>query len=236
MRGIKSFGALALVLLALSGCATVQKQAYNKETAAGIKSISIISDDKAEEYQAVMVAHPAASFGLIGGLIAATDMQTKSKKLTDSLDPKSTQLRERFAEKLTEALTKGGYEPAYLKVSEDVSDQAIATKLHSKVSSNAILLLNMHARYIAAGTGSDYLPYVVVEVKAIDNASGNMLYQDTISYGYTFANAKTVHLSSAAAYHFKDMDMLVADPAKTREGLYEGVDAIALQIAADLAK
>ena len=236
MRGIKFAGTLVLALFMLTGCVTVQKQAYNKEAATNIKSIAITSNDKKEEYETFVVAHPGLSFGLIGGLIAAADMQAKTTKLTASLDPATTRLQARMAQKLSESLAKGGYEAALLNVDEDMSDQTLATKLKSKVSSNALLLLNIRGKYVAAGVQSDYVPYIVVEVKTIDNVSGKMLYQDTISYGYTFANDKTVHLSADEAYRFKDIDTLVADPVKTREGLYSGIDAIALQIAADLSK
>jgi hypothetical protein len=43
-------------------------------------------------------------------------------------------------------------------------------------------------------------------------------------------------LASESQYRFANMDELIKDVAKARDGLYSGLDAIAAQVTADLKK
>jgi hypothetical protein len=113
-------------------------------------------------------------------------------------------------------------------------EQALAAARDGR-RSDAVLLVNVVGAYWAAGPSTDYFPRVLVKVKELD-AGGKTLYEDTISYGYAMANAQTVHLASDPKYRFKDIDVLIADPELTRMGLFEGVDAVATQVATDLKK
>ena len=71
-------------------------------------------------------------------------------------------------------------------------------------------------------------------VKKVNLKSSDILYQDAFSYGYTTPQMKSVHFASDSIYRFSNIDTLTSDPAKTRQGLLQGIDAIAAQIAADL--
>lgn len=231
-------GVLRLTAIFLSfslvGCATVEKQAFNKEAATNIKTIAVTERTGEETYNVSIIAHPGVSFGLIGGLIAAADMQAKSTKLTAALDPTQTRLQQIFAKKLAESLSAAGYQTQIVPVAKDVEDKEVLNTVRSKISADALLTVSVEGNYVAAGPASDYFPYVVVRVLGTDVKNGQKLYQDTITYGYNFPTTKTVHLPGNTEGRFKNIDALVADSNRAREELYLGINAIAAQVAADL--
>lgn len=220
--------------MALSGCANVPKKAFNKEGANHIKSVAVCERTTKESYAVTIVAHPGVNFGLIGGLVAAADMSAKSGKLTASLDPAQTAVQKRFSQKLSDALKAGGYDASVLTLADGTEPGKAFDKVRANLKSDALLDVDVQAGYVAAGPSSDYLPFVKVAVLKTDAKSGGLVYQDTITYGYTFDGLKTVHLTSDQQYRFKDMDDLVARSALARDGLYAGLDLIAAQIASDL--
>jgi hypothetical protein len=93
-------------LILLSGCAQLPKQAFNKEAATGIKTLTVTSRADESRYDAVIIAHPGANFGLVGALVAAADMKSKGDKLTAALDPAKTKTRQAFAVELDSVVTR----------------------------------------------------------------------------------------------------------------------------------
>lgn len=233
MRTVVVAGMAALVLM-LGGCANVQKKAYNKEAATHVQRVAVAEQAGKESYTINIIAHPGMNFGLLGGLVAAADLSSKSDTLTTALDPQQTALRQRMSKKLADSLKTNGYETNVMALAEGVEAKKAFDSVRSALKDDALVSMDVQAGYVAAGPASDYLPFLRVEVLHTDAKSGDVLYQDTITYGYTFENAKTVHLSSAPQYRFKDMDDLKLRTDLAREGLYAGLDLIVAQISADL--
>ena len=226
--------AVALALAVLAGCAQVPRKAYNREANGHIRSVAIVHVDAPERYEAIVLGHPGQSFGLIGGLIAAADMQIKSNRLTEALDPDRTRLRQRFIDKLASALGQQGYQVHPVAAPAGTPDDELVDVAKAKVAADATVTVTMIGRYMAAGATSDYFPQIVVKVRKMETGSRSMLYEDTFSYGFTLPQSQTVHFASDASYRFADIDRLLADPSRTRDGLLAGLDAIVAQIAADL--
>jgi hypothetical protein len=229
----------ALVLgtvVLLAGCAPMPRQAFNAQAAAHVKKVIVARAENQVEYPVQIIGHPGMSFGLIGGLVAAADMQVKSGKLTAAIDVKETRVQERFAVRLKERLDKAGYETVVVTLPKGTSiDQGLA-QARQKASGDAVVVVDLYAGYWAAGPSSDYFPRMVAKVKTFDARSDKVLYEDSISYGYAMPQAQTVHLASEPRYRFASIDTLVADPVLTRQGLYVGVDALVEQIVNDLRK
>jgi hypothetical protein len=228
------FAGLMLSAL-LVGCANVPRQAFNKEANPNIKSLAVTQHTKDEEFGVIIVAHPGGSFGLIGAVVAAADMNAKAQKLTQALDPKKTRVQQQLSSQLAASLAKAGYSAQVVTLDEALKDDAaLLPVVRSKASTDAVLAVGVSAQYVAAGPSSDYFPYVVAKVKTLDAKSGSVLYEDTISYGYTFQQTQAVHLPSDTRFRFKTIDDLVANADRAREGLMAGVDAIVAQVTSDL--
>jgi hypothetical protein len=233
---LKKIVAVAMAAGLLASCAQVPRQAFNAQGAAHVKRVVLAQQENQSQYDANVLGHPGMSFGLIGGLVAAADMQSKSLKLTAAVDPKETRVQERFSEKLKTRLEKDGYQATVVMLPAGSNEeQALAhAKQRAGAGADAIVLVDLYAGYWAAGPSTDYFPRMVAKVKTVDAGTNKVLYQDSISYGYTMPQAQTVHLASDPSYRFANIDALVANPVKTREGLYLGLDALADQIAKDL--
>lgn len=233
------FGSLAAVLVSLvfvTGCAQMNKQAFNKEGNLSLKSLAISQPQIQEEYETVVLGHPGMSFGLIGGLVAAADMQSKTNRLTAVIKPEELKLQERFAQKLNENLAKVGYTTQVVSIPKDVSDDQVVDYVKKNSSADAIIALKVRGSYLAAGPTTDYFPYIFINAKKVHAQTGEVLYEDNFTYGYAMQNMKTVHFASDTSYRFNSIDSLTADPAKTREALIAGIDSIVEQIALDLKK
>jgi hypothetical protein len=229
----------AMVVMAvglLSGCAQLPRQAFNAQGASHVKKVVLVHYENQTEYPTFVPGHPGMGFGLIGGLVAAADMQGKTNKLTAAIDPKETRAQERFGAKLKERLDRTGYDTVVVMVPKGRTSEEALAQAKQRAQGDAMVLVNLYAGYWAAGPTTDYFPRMQVEVKTVDSKTDKVLYEDRISYGYADQYGQTVHLASEPAYRFANIDALVADPVKTRQGLYLGIDALAEQIANDLKK
>jgi hypothetical protein len=219
----------------LSGCAQLPKQAFNKEVAKSVQSLTVTSRADETSYSAVIMGHPGASFGLIGAIVIAAEQATKSSRLTKSLNPEKTRVRLELANELEKALSKAGYRTERSVFAESKSyDDHLNDSLKTQASDAVLVAYLVDASYAAAGTSTPYMPFVSARVKLVSR-DGRILYEDLITYGYQL-NPNAVHIQAPAEYRFDNMDALVANPDKTREGLVVGVRAIAAQVANDLSK
>ncbi len=180
-----------------------------------------------------MPGHPGMSFGLIGGLIAAADMNGKSTRLTETLDPRVTQFRKHFSDALLASLQRNGYETEVIVTGKDEEPDKMVSSVRSQAKSDVILGVQLFVRYVAAGVSSDYVPMVLAKVKGVDTKTSKIVYSDEFIYGYNAPGGEAAHIASDDMYRFSNMDALLADPAKTRNGLYDGANRIAAQIAED---
>ena len=223
---------VAVSLGALSGCSTVTSHAYNAWN--NIKSLAVFQRTSNETYGVDIVAHPGANFGMVGTLVANLDLITKTSRLTTALDPKTTALQERLAVRLAQALKADGYDSSVVALAPGNGAGQAPLPSHISSLADAYITMDLKAEYIAAGPTSDYIPYVKVNISQNDSRTGKILYQDTLTYGYNHEGMPSIHLPCEDKYHFKDIDSLLSDPGKAREGLQAGVDAIVAQIASDL--
>jgi hypothetical protein len=225
---------VVVLALVLTGCAQVPKQAFNREASGHIKSIAVTRRPNQDSYEAAVIGHPGASFGLIGGLIAAADIAAKSNKLTSAIGVADTRLQDRFADDLLQALTAAGYEVSVVPIDKDAdaAKAAAAVRAHGKY--DAMLHANLIGGYWAAGPSSNYVPRLLAVVKLHDLGRDATLFEDVFTYGYAHPQVKSIHLAAEGRYAYANIDALIADPPATRQGLLDGSRAVATQIASDL--
>lgn len=225
-----------LGLSVLTGCAGVQKQAFNRDAAKHIKTVTVAQQADEDSYGIAILAHPGMSFGLIGGLVAAAEMASKGSQLTTAIDPQKTKLRERLTQRVSQALQAKGYTVTTLQLSKDLDDGEKAKEfVKQNAKTDAAILLRTSGGYTAASHASDYQPHVFVVAEKIELSTGKTLYRDLITYGYSSRGSDAVHLSAPDDAKAGSMDSLLANPDKTRQMLHAGVDAAAQQIISDLA-
>jgi hypothetical protein len=232
----KTFMLLAAAAL-LAACAPMKKQAFNRDAGTRIATLVLVQWPTEDGYHAEVVAHPGASFGLIGGLIADADNSSKGTSLTTAVKPQETRLRERMTARLQEHLAVAGYSSnVHVLPPGTRNDERLVDSVKANAQGDALLIVFVRAGYKAAATSTEYIPELTTYVKAVDYASKAVLYEDRFSYGYTTPQSQEVHFDAGARYRFANIDALTAEPALARQAWYDGVDLIAAQIATDLRK
>jgi hypothetical protein len=228
-----------LLAIATTGCSTIKTQPLTHEDAASIHSITVIRHRGTEEYRTLIVFNPAMALGLIGGMVTAADMNTKSTRLTQALDPGRTRLQERLATQLADGLTRDGHTVDTVALDSPVNASAGAKPtsddLPKSLNGDAVLRTTMTYGYVSAGPGMPYVSSVRVGVIATRRATRAVIYQNTYAYGYTVGETdRVVHVDADAKYRFDNIDALVANADEAREALVTGVNAIAERIATDV--
>jgi hypothetical protein len=221
----------------LTGCATkFEKQAFNSEAATGIKKITVTKWDDQDEYRAAILNHPGGSFGLIGLVVVLADTASKTKKLTDALDLKTTKTTTAFYEQALPALNQLGYEVIAVPAKRGDKPDEVKARVSKAQGQDASLVLGIDASYLAAGASTGYFPSVSMSAELIDAKSQAILYRESYNYGYNFGKDDIVRIDAAADCKFQDVDALVANIEKTRSCLMAGVDVLVKQLVADLKK
>lgn len=235
--GFRTIFSLGLIVSLLSGCgATVGRQAFNREVGVSLQSVAVTERSEPEEYSVMIMGHPGLSFGLVGGLIAMADMKAKGTRLNKALDPAQTGLRRRLSSQIAQELGQNGYQTKVLPLKADVEDKELIAVVSKDDQSDMVLSLKFQASYVAAGPSTPYYPYVSAHVVATVRSTSKVVYEDWLTYGYSFPNTKAVHFPSEDKYAFADMEALETQPEQARAALTVGVDTLVAQIVRDLKK
>ena len=226
---------LAIVVLAqLVGCANVPKQAYNRAANQDIKKIAILKTQASNELLVQNWGHPGLGFGLIGGLVAAADMQSKTTNFTAKLKPYNFDPAQEFTSALAEELRAGGYEVKVIEVARPKpamleSYDALDPEPDAYVDS----VLNWSG-YFTASAVANYQPAMHALVRVVKRRTKEIAYQELINYGYEMRGGKSVNISADRKYSFGNFDALMASPDLALEGMRNGIPLLVKQVGRDL--
>jgi hypothetical protein len=237
----------ACFLLALfSGCASVEKQAFNRAANKSIKSITILEPTPAEGFGVSVLNHPALGFGLIGATAYAIEMQTKSKSLDEVMKPLNWSLTDALTAQLESELKKSGYEVRRAKFDRE---KMSLIKEYKSLRENASIKdalatdawLDVQTRdplYVANSPNADYLPSIGLTARMVSSSDFSLLYREDFFYGFSFRTPRLepVVIASDVKYRFANMDALKREPKQTLAGAAEGVPLLAQRIAQDIAR
>jgi hypothetical protein len=223
------------VSVIVSGCAGIDKQAFNKAAHQEVKTIGLLEPSGTEEYVVQNHGHPGMGFGLVGGLVAAADMQSKTNRFTALMKERNFNVSDEFQRKLAAELEGIGYIVKVIKP-ERPSPALLENYDALEKDVDAYLDLGVNAGYMCASATADYIPTVRSLVRLVKKGSNEILYQDLIAYGYEFRAAQAVSIPADQQYFFKNFDVLTSDPDLAMEGIKKGIPLVTSRIAQDLAK
>ncbi|MGD0887348.1 MAG: hypothetical protein ABSA46_21090 [Thermodesulfovibrionales bacterium] len=229
------FCAGLLMAVMLGGCASVHKQAFNKGPNEEMKMIGLLEPAHTGEYFVANSGHIGQSFGLIGGIIAATDIQTKTNQFTELMKARNFNASDEFQSLLQAELQNAGYivkiikperqKPAFLEKYDSLDKDV-----------DAYLDLGIGVGYQCASSSADYIPVVRSAVRLVKKGTNEILYQDIIAYGYEPPHGQAISITANQKYFFKNFATLKENPDLALAGLKEGLPLVAKRIAQDLAR
>lgn len=223
---------ITLLLVTLGACAA-HKQAFNKDAHQDVKTVGLLEPASGGEYVVVNHGHVGAGFGLIGGLIAVADMQSKTNEFTELMKARNFNLAEEYQNMLNAELQNAGYT---VKLIKPERKKAAFLENYDNLDKDvdAYLDLGVSAGYLCASSMSDYIPTVRSGVRLVKNGSKEIIYQDILIYGYEQRWGNAVTFAADQKYFFKDFGELEKDPDRALEGLRAGIPTIAKRVAQDL--
>jgi hypothetical protein len=243
-KNMKKWFVLAVMVL-LTGCAAVEKQAYNREANKAIKRVALIESKPTEGFGITILNHPSLHFGLIGVSLYAAEMTAKSSTLDNAMKPLNWSLSDELNNAVERELKAVGYEVVRVKINREKrelianyddlkNDPAFAPALPMDAW---VDLMTRDPLYIANGPTTDYLPSIGVTVRMVSAKEKTVLYREDFLYGFAIpaGRLQPVLIPSAPDYKFATMDALTADPKRTLQGVSEGVPMLAKRIADDIA-
>lgn len=227
------FLCVALLVVISAGCAGVQKQAFNRDANQSLRSIGLLEQIDTEKYFVQNMNHPGMAFGLIGGLIAIADMESKQNKFTEAMKARNLRVIDEFQRMLATELQNAGYSVKMIKLQ---GEKHALLKSYDGLDNevDAYLDFTMDAGYMCASSSADYIPTVHSIVRLVKRGSSEMLYEEVIYYGYKLGAKEAACLTADQQYYFKNFGALTSNPDLAMEGIRQGVPLIAKHIAQSL--
>ena len=233
---------LAPVMLSLAACAGLPKQqTYNRDANTAIKTI-VVLPMRESETQLMLLNNPAASFGLIGGLVAEADRASKQKKMRVGLDAAKFDHVELFKETFTAEMAKHGYTLVWSDPVTEASKSARAgnslRKAYQPVT-NADAQMDLNFGFVgygASGVGanSPYRPTAVVVAQLVSADGKSKLFTETVVYHNLFNTEGAIVLPPDEQYSYPKFADLEHAGEKSAEGLKVAVQSVASKLAEQL--
>jgi hypothetical protein len=234
----------ASILVVLSGCAAVEKQAFNRQANTTITSVTILEPKPSTGFGVLVLNHPSQAFGLIGAAIYATEMTTKSNSFDAVMKPLGWTLSSDLVDNIAAELTAAGYKVSRAKIKRDnlglLENYKSITPLEGTLTASDAWL-DVSTRdplYVANSPTADYVPSIGLTVRLVSAKEQTLLYREDFFYGHAFAAPRlaAVVIPADTKYRFPGHSDLLANPQSTLSGVKEGVGLLAKRVAADLAR
>lgn len=242
MRNWKNgLAGLALATL-LSGCVTpLPKQlAYDRVGHAQVKTIHVLAAPK-PELQVLMLNNPAASFGLIGALIATGDESSMEHRLLNAYRPAPLAPEKYFQSELTKALMERGYTVVWPTLEEAKGIKHDRSGLHASYGpvgdADAILDVDLNFIGFAAGGAGRESPYrpTATAVARLVSADGKQTYfTDYFAYNNVFNSTVSVTMEPDPRYAYPKFADLEHAGMDSQAGLKLALSGLAQKLASEL--
>lgn len=222
--------------LLATGCAAPLHRAYDPAIRHQIRSIGLLTPAVSDEVAVRMEVHPGESFGVVGMVVAATDMNGKSGEFMRATRRQGFVCSNTFQEQLDAGLRQAGYEVRPISVNRMSTEQAFLEQ-YPPDDGSVDAYLDLYTDligYTAAGGATPYRPTVHLNVRLVRASDHQVIYQDRIAYNAFGDGDGAITLAPAKGYEFARFDQLVADPVKALEGLRQAMRATGEALARQL--
>jgi hypothetical protein len=205
----------------VTGCAAPMHRPYDPSMRHQIRSIGLLTPAVSDEVAVRIEIHPGESFGVVGMLVAATDMSGKSGEFMRATRSKGFVCSNAFEQQLHDGLRAAGYQVHPIRVSRLPSEPEFLEH-YPPANGSVDAYLDLYTDligYTAAGGATPYRPTVHLNVRLVRAVDHEVLYQDRIAYNAFGDGDGAITLAPADGYEFARFEQLLADPIKALEGL-----------------
>lgn len=235
MNSMSRLLGVLMVLLLVTGCASVDKTAFTSEAKKKIKTVAVMEVTKPDEYVLNPGQLPGGAafyaFGAVGGLvlggIEATRLNSATQAFTASIKPANPEVAKHWNESVQSLLQAKGYAVTSLaklplkKEGKGLDCAAVADKF------DALLVSTLEPSYVI---DTAVEPNVRVTVKLMSSNCEQTHFSDAFLYSAQ-PLGEHIHITRDEQFGFPTREALIADPQKARLGLRTGVQEIAKKLA-----
>lgn len=224
---------LISVFLTISGCSSVPTQTFNAEANANIQNIAVVNPPVVDEVNVQILTHPGQSFGIIGGLVAAADMASKTSRYNESLQSKFD-WDSYITQQIRSEIGRVGYKVSTASLRKPGSKEMSFVDKYGDLPADAAFDFYYSVGQLASGATTNYVPTVRLRARLTDLKSQSVVYEQQFSAGLA-TNQEEINFPSGGK-EYPNIATLVANSPESVEALKVGIQQIAKRIASDLAK
>lgn len=227
---------IGLLLLLLVGCAKTPNINYNASVNHDIKTIAIVAPKKTVELTVFYYNHPGMSFGLVGGLIAAAEFESKQSEYNALIKSKGFKTDAYFVNKLTAYLSAEKYKVVLIPSDDKRKSEHMTEYPDTEADAYLDIVVN-NVGYIAGSPTSAYKLTISLSVRLVKKRNKEVVYDKVVVFGENFAVSKEVDYVGCNTKDCQaDFDALKHNALKSIDGLKKAIDKVAKRIAVSLRK
>ena len=227
--------AAALVALAmLAGCGAMPKVDSDRTRLSTIHTVAVIRAPEPKTYTILNMSHPGMMFGLIGGIAAEMDAQSKQETLSKAYREQGVHVTTSLAESIANRLKAAGYD-ARAEDGPWVEKEGKQTLEFEAIRSDADAVLVAAPAlvgFVAPHMGSDYYPTITAVATVLGKDRKQKLYVGYHASGWQMT--REGWRNSPAAVTYPNFSDIMADTKASAASLDAAAAAIAASIVQDL--
>lgn len=221
----------AWLLVLLTGCNTITKQSFNSAANQHLQQIALVKPPNVDQVEVSTLQHVGASFGLVGGLIAAADMTTKTNKynaIAGLFDWDGY-----VHQQLYTALVNAGYEVRSVNLRTPKQQTLQYLKKYPELPTDAAMDYYFSVGQVAAGSTTPYVPTVVLHTRLVDTRKKAVLYEQHFNAGLPI-DKKMAYIPNN--HEYRNAADLFKHAEDSKEALKFGIQQVAQQLTNELSK
>ena len=232
----------AITSVLLAGCVSAPpRQAFNQAGHSDIKTIYVLPE-KPVDFTVFMMNNPAASFGLIGALIASGQQADEEKDMRGFEQQADFHPALYFKDVLSRDMQARGYRlvwPDPLVDSSKPDHDAFGLRKGYSPVTYADAMLDVAIDFFGyaaagAGKGSPYRPTISMGARLVGRDGKQNLFTDFFVYNNVFNAKQAITLDADPQYAYPMYSDLKAAGVQSMEGLKHALDTMAAALAKQL--
>lgn len=232
MRWILQLFLIALTSTFFTGCAIVTKQAYVPSVNAPIKQILVVTQNDITPLRFAIYGSKATLLGPFGVVAAISQAEEKTELLRKDLNQYGASYDEYFVDELRASFAKARIKTSFMSAKKETRRGFVEDYKSLAIPKDTDAVLDLFIAEASYGgshpmTDPEMRPIMQVYARLVSAKTFEILYSDHIAYGYDNPFMDAQKIKAPQKYYMPDMEAVIADKARTTEGIRNAAAEVA---------
>lgn len=232
MRWILQLFLIALTSTFFTGCAIVTKQAYVPSVNAPIQQILVVTQNEITPLRFAIYGSKATLLGPFGVVTAISEAEEKTELLRKDLNQYGASYDEYFVDELKSSFAKANIKTSFTSAKKETRRGFVEDYKSLTIPKDTDAVLDLFIAEASYGgshpmTDPEMRPIMQVYARLVSAKTFEILYSDHISYGYDNPFMDARKIKAPQKYYMPDMEAVIADKARTTEGIRNAAAEVA---------